>query len=82
MPFVTIRAVTGKVYVPEKIPGICRKHPCPDCFSCQYCSDDRCNVCRGCAAQSGSSRRQSSIRAAATAACRLSAEKNKLPGGK
>lgn len=24
-----------------------RKNPCPDCYRCQFCSDDRCNACRG-----------------------------------
>lgn len=22
-----------------------KKHPCPDCQSCQWCSDARCRVC-------------------------------------
>ena len=22
-----------------------QKHPCPDCRSCQWCSDDRCRLC-------------------------------------
>ena len=22
------------------------KHPCPDCHQCQWCSDDRCRLCR------------------------------------
>jgi hypothetical protein len=22
-----------------------KKHPCPDCRSCQCCSDDRCRLC-------------------------------------
>ncbi|HNW34736.1 MAG TPA: hypothetical protein PKM25_07380 [Candidatus Ozemobacteraceae bacterium] len=22
-----------------------QKHPCPDCFSCQFCSDARCAIC-------------------------------------
>ena len=29
-----------------------KKHPCPDCTFCQWCSDDRCRICRatkGCA---------------------------------
>ncbi|GFO54013.1 hypothetical protein GMSM_10200 [Geomonas sp. Red276] len=29
-----------------------KKHPCPDCKFCQWCSDDRCRICRpgkGCA---------------------------------
>jgi len=46
MPFVKMPGVTGKVYVPEAIPGQQAKHPCPDCFACQQCSDDRCRVCR------------------------------------
>lgn len=23
-----------------------KKHPCPDCGFCQWCSDDRCRLCR------------------------------------
>ena len=23
-----------------------RKHPCPDCRFCQWCSEDRCRICR------------------------------------
>jgi hypothetical protein len=22
-----------------------KKHPCPDCQHCQWCSDDRCRLC-------------------------------------
>ena len=22
-----------------------KKHPCPDCKQCQWCSDDRCRLC-------------------------------------
>ncbi len=22
-----------------------KKHPCPDCRMCQWCSDDRCRLC-------------------------------------
>lgn len=22
-----------------------KKHPCPDCRSCQWCSDERCRLC-------------------------------------
>ena len=22
-----------------------KKHPCPDCHACQFCSDDRCRLC-------------------------------------
>lgn len=24
-----------------------KKCPCPDCKFCQWCSDDRCRICRG-----------------------------------
>ncbi len=47
MPFVDLPDGTGKVYVPEKKQGCRQKHPCPDCFSCQMCSDDRCQRCLG-----------------------------------
>jgi hypothetical protein len=23
-----------------------KKHPCPDCDFCQWCSDERCRLCR------------------------------------
>ena len=23
-----------------------KKYPCPDCKFCQWCSDDRCRICR------------------------------------
>ncbi|MDA8077663.1 MAG: hypothetical protein M0Z79_01875 [Nitrospiraceae bacterium] len=25
---------------------VLKKHPCPDCSFCQYCSNTRCNICR------------------------------------
>ncbi|TSK08788.1 MAG: hypothetical protein FPO08_05665 [Geobacter sp.] len=25
----------------------CKKHPCEDCNFCQWCSDDRCRMCKG-----------------------------------
>ncbi|MBI9083139.1 MAG: hypothetical protein JEZ11_06035 [Desulfobacterales bacterium] len=44
MPFVRMKGLPGKVYVPDirREPG---KHGCPDCYRCQQCSDDRCQVC-------------------------------------
>lgn len=24
-----------------------KKHPCPDCFHCQACSESRCQSCKG-----------------------------------
>jgi hypothetical protein len=35
-----------------------KKHPCPDCSFCQWCSDDRCNLCLG---RKGSGGRKLSI---------------------
>jgi hypothetical protein len=46
MAFVTVPGLPGKVFVPETMAGMKKKHPCPDCFSCQECGDDRCQVCR------------------------------------
>jgi hypothetical protein len=45
MPYVTIRGLAGKVYVPQAPEGGLKKHACKDCFSCQNCSEDRCRVC-------------------------------------
>jgi len=35
----------GLIYVPE-CRNCIKKHPCRDCFSCQWCGDERCRVCR------------------------------------
>lgn len=45
MPFVKMEGLRGMIYVPEPKPGDPKKHPCPDCFSCQMCADSRCSVC-------------------------------------
>jgi hypothetical protein len=45
MAFESIPGIEGKVFIPDKDPGE-RKHPCPDCYTCQQCGDDRCRVCR------------------------------------
>ena len=34
-----------------------KKYPCPDCKFCQWCSDDRCRICR---AEAGRARKLSS----------------------
>ena len=47
MPFDSIPGGFGKIYVPERKHRLPCKNSCPDCFSCQFCSDDRCNVCQG-----------------------------------
>ena len=36
----------GMIYTPECI-CIRRKNPCGDCFSCQWCSNERCRICKG-----------------------------------
>lgn len=36
----------------------CKKHPCPDCSYCQWCSDDRCRLCLN---RSGCHRRKLSL---------------------
>ncbi len=47
MPFVRMPGLTGKVYVPEEQTREEKKHNCKDCYSCQMCSDDRCQLCQG-----------------------------------
>jgi hypothetical protein len=44
MGFIRMEGVCGQVFVPEGSPEP-KKHPCPDCFECQQCSDDRCRLC-------------------------------------
>ncbi|HEY3448597.1 MAG TPA: hypothetical protein VGK67_19730 [Myxococcales bacterium] len=44
MAFKRMRGVEGLVYVPDE--GGAKKHPCRDCHFCQWCSDDRCGMCR------------------------------------
>lgn len=46
MPFIKIEGFTGNIFVPERNPGK-KKHPCRDCYSCQFCSDERCELCLG-----------------------------------
>lgn len=46
MPWRTIPGVIGKVFEPDER-AMPKKHPCKDCFACQNCSQERCDVCRG-----------------------------------
>ena len=46
MAFVKLPGAIGKLYIPETRTEQAPKHPCPDCFSCQWCTDERCRVCR------------------------------------
>ena len=43
--FRPLDGLPGKLYVPS--PRGPRKHPCADCFQCQWCGDSRCTACRG-----------------------------------
>jgi len=45
MPFIQIPGFPGKIYVPDEVPAEQKKHPCRDCYSCQFCDDDRCRKC-------------------------------------
>lgn len=45
MPFIRLKGVDGWVFEPE-MEGSDKKHPCPDCADCQWCSDSRCKICR------------------------------------
>ena len=46
MPFIKVTGLEGKVFVPVQDMRAPKKHPCADCFSCQMCTDDRCELCR------------------------------------
>jgi len=45
MAFITISNIKGKVYIPETKPQALKKQNCHDCFSCQHCSESRCQAC-------------------------------------
>jgi len=45
MPWQTVPGLAGKVYVPD-ISKKGKKYLCKDCFACQNCSQERCQVCR------------------------------------
>ncbi len=50
MPWITIPGIEGRFYEPDRKRGRKRKHNCPDCFSCRWCSDATCATClRRCA---------------------------------
>ena len=46
MAFIRIEGFAGNIYLPETNQGR-KKHPCKDCYSCQFCSDERCELCLG-----------------------------------
>jgi len=45
MVFTDVPGLKGKLYVPEEERDVPRKHNCPDCAVCQWCSDRRCSAC-------------------------------------
>jgi hypothetical protein len=45
MAYYTIPGFEAKVFAPETNHCEGRKYNCADCFSCQMCSDERCNTC-------------------------------------
>ena len=53
-----------------------KKHPCPDCRCCQWCSDDRCRLClrSGCG-----TRRKMTLREQVELYERLNATKHEQP---
>jgi hypothetical protein len=48
MPFVAHRTMKGLFYVPPTSGTRRKKYSCPDCFYCQWCSEQRCGLCRTC----------------------------------
>jgi len=44
MGFVKIKDFNGIMFIPEDT-GRPKKHSCADCFSCNFCSDERCTLC-------------------------------------
>jgi len=46
MAWVNVPGLAGKVYVPEDAGQVKKKHPCEACFTCQWCDENRCRVCR------------------------------------
>jgi hypothetical protein len=52
MGFKPASTIKGRVFVPDETAPTAKKHPCPDCFQCQMCGEERCRVCRPAACQS------------------------------
>ena len=47
MPYIRIPGVEGLVWDQEPVPASLKKHDCKDCFSCQWCSNESCEMCLG-----------------------------------
>lgn len=46
MAWINVPGLTGKVFLPDDVGQMQKKHPCKTCFSCQWCDENRCHVCR------------------------------------
>ena len=46
MAWINVPGLPGKVYVPDCSGQPHKKHPCKTCFSCQWCDETRCQLCR------------------------------------
>ncbi len=46
MGFKPAPGIKGRVFIPAETPAAHKKHACPDCYQCQLCSEDRCQLCR------------------------------------
>ena len=46
MAWIAVPGLAGKVYEPTDTDRPSKKHPCKTCFSCQWCDESRCQVCR------------------------------------
>ena len=69
MPFVRAKNIEGLIWQPEET-GCAKKHNCKDCFSCQWCSDERCSLClreKNCPAKKSRSRKTGQRRKDASA---------------
>ena len=53
-----------------------KKHPCPDCTYCQWCSDDRCRMCLR---HSGTCRKKLSMQEQIELYERLNKKDDKVP---
>ncbi len=45
MSYTRIKGCEMLVFVPDERSSSEKKHNCRDCFSCQWCSDERCKAC-------------------------------------
>ncbi|BBO68274.1 hypothetical protein DSCA_22040 [Desulfosarcina alkanivorans] len=46
MAWINVPGLAGRVYLPDDAGQVPKKHPCMACFSCQWCDENRCRVCR------------------------------------